>query len=655
MRAALSLGLVALTLVAPAVALAVVTLQQAILLAKPAVVLVTAEVRAEVTLNCGRRTVTVRPAPFIETGTGWFVDGRGYLITNAHVVDPVQRQPPWVIHELKKKAIDQACVDPVLRERGLARGARPDIEDAIRREAAARAMDTAQVTPKPMLSVLLSNGLSLDAQVIKFSPPPGFDANGKPVADFGRDLALLRVKEGVYPAIRLSDRDARIGDPVHIIGFPGVVLSHELLNKSATLDASVTNGAVSGYKQDAIGQPFIQTDAAAAHGNSGGPTVADDGMVLGVLTATTLSGNSGNIVQGFNFVIPARDVRKFLEGTDVRPGESAFNAAWSAGLDALFAERYSTAVSRLREANQMQPDLTDVKSVLAEAERKVKNPPPRPFPWAWATLGVTLLSAAVYGGMFGRRWWKNRYRILPAQVIGAIESGRNPKLVDVRTKHDFETSPLRLPGAVRLDPDAVLAGRPDAEPRAERDQLIVVYDTSPGEATAEKVAPALRTRGFKSVRILKGGLGGWTNARLPVETKTHMPSIGLEIYKNLTVGDLERRTFKAGELIVKEGADAKGEAFLVHAGTVQIKRTFDGVEKVLSTLGEGELFGDMALFREAPRSADAVAATDVELIVINNDRLEWLIHNRPQLTREVVRRLSDMVVKTDRERALSNR
>jgi len=240
-------------------------------------------------------------------------------------------------------------------------------------------------------------------------------------------------------------------------------------------------------------------------------------------------------------------------------------------------------------------------------------------------------------------------------VIAAIESGRNPKLVDVRTKTDLETSPLRLPGAIRLDPAAVLAGRADAEPSAEREQLVVVYDTSPNEATAEKVAQALRARGFKSVRILKGGLGGWTNARLPVESKSYLPSIGLEIYKNLTLGDLERRKFKAGEVIFKEGADAKGEAFLVHDGSVQIKRTFDGVEKVLSTLGEGELVGDLALFRDTTRSADAVAATDVVLIVINNDRLDWLISNRPQVTREVVRRLAEWVVRTDRERALSNR
>ena len=652
MKAALVLGLAALTLLAPAAASAV-SIQEALLLATPAVALVTAEVRGEVTMNCGRGTLTVRPTPFVETGTGWFVDGTGYLITNAHVVDPVHRMPPWVLHELKKKAIDQACVDPVLRAQGLMRGQNPNLEESIRRGATARALATAQVTTFPQLSVLLSSGLSLKADVVKFSPPLAFDLNGKPTADARRDLALLRVKEGVYPAILLRDNDPKIGDAVHIIGFPGVVQTHELLNRS--FEASVTNGAVSGFKQDAIDQDIIQTDAAAAHGNSGGPAVGDDASLVGVMTFTTLSTSGSAIVQGFNFLIPARDVKKFLAGTPVTLGQSKFNDVWQAGLDALFAERYATAVRRIAEANALQPNLADVKRVFAEAERKMKNPPPRPFPWAWATLGVTLLSVGIYGGMFGRRWWKNRFRILPAQVIAAIESGRNPQLVDVRTKTDFETSPLRLPGAVRLDPDAVLAGQPEAEPSVERDQLIVTYDTSPGEATAEKVANALRARGFKSVRILKGGLGGWTNARLPVESKSYLPSIGLEIYKNLTLGDLERRKFRAGEVIFKEGADAKGEAFLVHAGTVQIKRTFDGAEKTLSTLGEGELFGDLALFREGPRSADAVAATDVELMVINNDRLDWLIRNRPQLTKEVVRRLSDMVVKTDRERALSNR
>src|SRR6059058_4272625 len=226
------------------------SVQEAILRAKPAVALVTAEIRADVTMNCGQGPVEVSPAPFIETGTGWFVDGRGFLITNAHVVDPAHRLPPWVTHELKKKAIEQACVEPALRARGLMHGQRPDVEEQIRRQASDQGLATAKVTPVPRITVMLSNGTKLTAEVKKFSPPLLLDNNNRPLPDSGRDLALLRVRDGVYPAITLAKRDSQIGDPVHILGFPGVVLSHELLNKSAALEASVTNGAVSGFRSE---------------------------------------------------------------------------------------------------------------------------------------------------------------------------------------------------------------------------------------------------------------------------------------------------------------------------------------------------------------------------------------------------------------------
>ncbi|MGH7278169.1 MAG: cyclic nucleotide-binding domain-containing protein [Candidatus Rokuibacteriota bacterium] len=642
------LGLAGALLTAASAASAL-TVQQAILLAKPAVALVTAEVRADVTMNCGAGPVTVSPAPFVETGTGWFVDGRGYLITNAHVVEPVFRLPPWVTHELKKKAIEQACVEPALRAQGLARGQRPDLEDRLRREAAERALPGAKLTPSTQLTVLLSNGTKLPAEIKKFSPPLLLDMRGRPLPDAGRDLALLQIRPGVYPALTVSRRDVKIGDPVHILGFPGVVLSHELLNQSVTLEASVTNGAVSGFNQDAIGQDVIQTDAPAAHGNSGGPAIDDDAQVVGVMTFVSLAPAGGSIVQGFNFLIPARDVIAFLEGTGAaRPGESAFNAAWRAGLDALFSDRYAAAQARISEANALLPNQPDVKRALAEAENKVRNPPPRPFPWAWTTLGVTLLSVGIYGGMWGRRWLKGRFRIQPAQVIGAIENGANPVLLDVRTRSDFETSPLTLPGAVRLAPEDAEAGR--IALKVEPEQMIVAYDTTPEEATSQRVRLLLRQRGYRNVRILKGGLGGWTNARLPVEAKSHLPSIGLEIYKNLTLGDVERRTFKEGDAVFREGDEARGEAYVVHSGAVEIRKRINGTERVLNRLGEGELLGEMSLFRKSVRSASAIAATAAELLVIRNERLEWLIRNRPELTLEVLRRLSEIVVKTDTER-----
>src|SRR5436190_18346811 len=130
------------------------SVQEAILRAKPAVALITAEIRADVTMNCGQGPVEVSPAPFIETGTGWFVDGRGYLVTNAHVVDPAHRLPPWVTHELKKTAIEEGCVNPELRAQGLARGQRPDIEETIRRQVTDRALASMKIQTSPSITVL---------------------------------------------------------------------------------------------------------------------------------------------------------------------------------------------------------------------------------------------------------------------------------------------------------------------------------------------------------------------------------------------------------------------------------------------------------------------------------------------------------------------
>src|SRR4029450_8232375 len=64
-----------------------ITIQEMFLRVKPAVVLVIAEVSAEVTLDCGGGTQTVTPPVFRETGTGWFGDGRRRVLNNAHRVD----------------------------------------------------------------------------------------------------------------------------------------------------------------------------------------------------------------------------------------------------------------------------------------------------------------------------------------------------------------------------------------------------------------------------------------------------------------------------------------------------------------------------------------------------------------------------------------
>jgi CRP/FNR family transcriptional regulator len=106
-------------------------------------------------------------------------------------------------------------------------------------------------------------------------------------------------------------------------------------------------------------------------------------------------------------------------------------------------------------------------------------------------------------------------------------------------------------------------------------------------------------------------------------------------------------------IIFEEGHDAHGEAYVVHAGTVEILKRHRGGERRLNRVKEGELLGEMALFRHAPRSATAVAVTDVELLVMRNERLEWLIRNRPELTLALLKHLSDQIVSLDSDEGRS--
>jgi CRP-like cAMP-binding protein len=122
------------------------------------------------------------------------------------------------------------------------------------------------------------------------------------------------------------------------------------------------------------------------------------------------------------------------------------------------------------------------------------------------------------------------------------------------------------------------------------------------------------------------------------------------------IGDVPTKTFKPGEYIFREGDDARGEAFMVHEGKVEIRRQFGGEDRVLRVLGKGDLLGDYALFRNAPRSANAVAANDVTLMLIPSNRLEHLVRSNPALALALIKQLASRMLEVeDRLRASESR
>jgi CRP/FNR family transcriptional regulator len=110
------------------------------------------------------------------------------------------------------------------------------------------------------------------------------------------------------------------------------------------------------------------------------------------------------------------------------------------------------------------------------------------------------------------------------------------------------------------------------------------------------------------------------------------------------IAEVPTRTFQPGDVIFREGDDAKGEAFMVHVGRVEFRKHIGGEDRVLRTLAKGELFGHIALFRNAPRSATAIAVEAVTLMVIPANRLDHLVRANPALAIALIRDLATMML-----------
>ena len=243
------------------------------------------------------------------------------------------------------------------------------------------------------------------------------------------------------------------------------------------------------------------------------------GDIVGVLTFVSLApGPEGGIVQGFNFIIPADAVKEFLQGTPVDLAErSPFNERWFTGLRRFFSDDWKGAAAAFRAADQLQPEFPDVRRMLAEAEEKVRKPPPRPFPWAIATAVMAVLGLGLGGIVYGRSVSARRLRVSPAELLALVEGGSAPLLLDVRTPIMYRASPYRLPGSRRASADDPSVGL--AQLDTEPGRPVVVYCTCRDERTSVQAARRLRSLGHRNVRVLQGGLGGWTSAGLPLESK----------------------------------------------------------------------------------------------------------------------------------------
>ena len=90
------------------------------------------------------------------------------------------------------------------------------------------------------------------------------------------------------------------------------------------------------------------------------------------------------------------------------------------------------------------------------------------------------------------------------------------------------------------------------------------------------------------------------------------------------------RTFQPGEMIFSE-FEPGDNFYLIQSGRVELVKIIGDIEKTLDILQPSEMFGEMAILENSPRSATAIALDTVKVLEFNRQNFEILMMGNPKI------------------------
>ena len=135
---------------------------------------------------------------------------------------------------------------------------------------------------------------------------------------------------------------------------------------------------------------------------------------------------------------------------------------------------------------------------------------------------------------------------------------------------------------------------------------------------------------------------------------THSLLAQVPLFSGLAPGELDgltalirRHRYEEGEVIFHEG-DAGTALYVIEKGEVKIVLgSSEGKDVVLSLLGPGDFFGELALLDGEPRSADAVAKETSHLLILQRDDFLRFMIEQPQVAVNLMAVLSRRLRRVD--------
>jgi len=100
------------------------------------------------------------------------------------------------------------------------------------------------------------------------------------------------------------------------------------------------------------------------------------------------------------------------------------------------------------------------------------------------------------------------------------------------------------------------------------------------------------------------------------------------------------RVFRAGEVVFEEESVGR-QMYVVNAGRVNVLRRSNGRQVQVGALGPGDIFGEMALVDDLPRSATVIAAEEnTRILEIDHALFIYLVGQQPAFALMVLKAIS---------------
>jgi CRP-like cAMP-binding protein len=142
---------------------------------------------------------------------------------------------------------------------------------------------------------------------------------------------------------------------------------------------------------------------------------------------------------------------------------------------------------------------------------------------------------------------------------------------------------------------------------------------------------------YQYIKHMPGGRHVQTAKERMMKIKPYATAVYMDEHEEVFT-----RTYPKDTMVFAETMPGR-ELYIIQKGSVKITKIVNDNEVLLAVLKQGDIFGEMALIEDKPRSASAIAFEDSVLLAVNKDNFSRMVTSQPQIIAKLTQHLAERI------------